>query len=333
MSDNLKFLVIGAGSAGGRHSSNLSLSDCIVDAFDPRDDRIKSLLEAGTIHWGTSNWQELSLDQYDAFVIASPPVFHAEQVESLAKLNRWIFCEKPLTIDHESAFRLLSVCPHLFLGYTYRWWPPIRRYRELLRSNAVGRPRTARFVMSANLADWHPWEPYQDFFMSKKEMGGGALLDESHFIDLMLWFFGLPEFVYANISKISSLEISADDNVDLFFKYPDGLRVNMHLDLIGRPHRREIYIVGEDGTLEWSYEDNCIKYGPANSPEREDFSCERNTMFRAAMEEFIELVRGAIRPADITCNLKDGITVMRIIDAARQSNQDRCAVQLANEFK
>ena len=58
-------------------------------------------------------------------------------------------------------------------------------------ANAVGGLRHARFVMSAHLADWHPWERYQDFFMASRDQGGGALLDESHFIDLMLWFFGV----------------------------------------------------------------------------------------------------------------------------------------------
>mgnify|MGYP001951126429 CR=1 FL=1 len=31
--------------------------------------------------------------------------------------------------------------------------------------------------MSAHLADWHPYEPLADFFMSSAELGGGALLD------------------------------------------------------------------------------------------------------------------------------------------------------------
>jgi predicted dehydrogenase len=68
--------------------------------------------------------------------------------------------------------------------------------------------------MAAHLADWHPWERYQDFFMSSKTMGGGAILDESHWLDLMLWFFGTPEKLFAKVDKISDLEIETDDNVD-----------------------------------------------------------------------------------------------------------------------
>ena len=71
------------------------------------------------------------------------------------------------------------------------------------------------FTMSAHLADWHPWERYQDFFMSNAAMGGGALLDESHWLDLMLWFFGMPDRLFAKIEKLSDLEIETDDNVDM----------------------------------------------------------------------------------------------------------------------
>jgi predicted dehydrogenase len=54
--------------------------------------------------------------------------------------------------------------------------------------------------MSAHLADWHPWERYQDFFMAQAALGGGALLDESHFLDLMLWSLA----VFSAVSMASS---------------------------------------------------------------------------------------------------------------------------------
>ena len=328
MSKTFHILVIGAGSAGGRHSRNFASLGCAIDAYDPRPDRIATLVNESVILSGASNWEDLELENYDAFVIASPPVFHEAQIQELAEYGKWIFCEKPLTINYPTAHRLTSSSSRIFLGYTYRWWPPLLRFKELLESELIGTPRSARFVMSANLADWHPWEPYQDFFMSSKELGGGALLDESHFIDLMLWFFGTPYYVSANIAKISDLEISSDDNVELFFEYRNGLRINMHLDLIGRPHRREIFLVGEKGSLDWSYETNSIRYQTAASPAEEVFSCERNLMFSAAAEEFVSVLNGRLEAEQITCKLSDGINVMRIIDAARESNDTRAVISL-----
>ena len=42
------------------------------------------------------------------------------------------------------------------MGYTWRWWPPLRKVRELLSEGAIGTIRHVQFHMSAHLADWHP---------------------------------------------------------------------------------------------------------------------------------------------------------------------------------
>ncbi len=149
--------------------------------------------------------------------------------------------------------------------------------RRRLREKAVGPVRHARFVMSAHLADWHPWEPYQEFFMASREQGGGALLDESHFIDLALWMFGAPASVFAQVEHISDLEIDADDHVDILLVTTDGVRVNLHLDLIGRPHERAITVVGEKGTLAYTYDDNTLRQSASEEKKWEEtrFTCER----------------------------------------------------------
>ena len=85
--------------------------------------------------------------------------------------------------------------------------------------------------------------------MGQKGLGGVALLDESHFIDLMLWFLGWQDSVYAQVDKTSDLEIDSDDNVDILVHYTLGEQVNIYLDLTGRPHERSITAVGEKGSL------------------------------------------------------------------------------------
>ena len=176
-----------------------------------------------------------------------------------------VLLEKPVAPDLAGARRLAAAVDGasapLLMGYTWRWWPPLRKVRALLGEGAIGTIRHVQFHMSAHLADWHPWERYQDFFMARREMGGGALLDESHWIDLMLWLFGMPASVSGRIEKISDLEIDSDDNVDLLFAYDGGPRVSMHLDLYGRPHEKFIRFVGSEGTLFWSADPNQIRIG------------------------------------------------------------------------
>jgi len=109
-----------------------------------------------------------------------------------------VLLEKPVSPTLALALKLSNVMKEnpslpLLLGYTYRWWPPLADLFKQIRENKIGEILYANFVMSANLEDWHLWEPYQDFFMASTELGGGALLDESHFVDIMYWFFGRPK--------------------------------------------------------------------------------------------------------------------------------------------
>ncbi len=329
---NPHILVIGAGSAGKRHARNLRQLGCWVSAFDPRIDRLQEAAAEGPLSGSYLELgQALSATNYDGFVIASPPAFHVDQaLEIQAQQRRWILCEKPLSLDAESARRLEPVADRILLAYTYRWWPPLHHFRRRLHAGEIGTVRSLRFVMSAHLADWHPWENYQDFFMSKSELGGGALLDESHFIDLMLWFLGWPNKVYAQVEKISTLEIEADDNVDILVSYASGARVNLHLDLIGRPHERSITAIGDNGTLAYVYEENALKvcHEGAAKWERQTFTCERNEMFMNAALEFLELVRG-VTPDQLTCTVRNGINALRVVDACRESSDTGTAISLA----
>ena len=141
----------------------------------------------------------------------------------------------------------------------------------------------------------------------------------------MLWFFGIPEKVFAKIEKISALEIETDDNVDMYVLYPDNMRVSLHLDLYTRPHEKSIQFVGEDGTLIW--EPNLIKIGKKMDSEWEveEFNYDRNDMFVNVAEEFLKSLAG---DKIQTCNIDDGIRVLELIEAARQSSSSEKVIQL-----
>jgi predicted dehydrogenase len=263
-------------------------------------------------------------------VVASPPSFHVDQILRIADVQQCpILSEKPLSIDAASAARLAPLGDRILLGYTYRWWPPLRDYRAQLRDGRIGALRNMRFVMSAHLADWHPWEAYQDFFMAKRALGGGALLDESHFIDLMLWMLGSPQAVFAWVDKISDLDIDADDNVEILVRYEGGPRVNLHLDLVGRPHERSISAVGEKGTLVYSYEENAILYADTaeKSWDAQCYDCERNDMFVGVARDFLAMIDAELEAKP--CTVEDGVAALKVVDACRESSASGRQIDLS----
>jgi len=326
-------LILGTGSVGRRHARNFHALGCHVSCMDPRSDRLEEAGRDLSIkHQFTNLEAALShAGEFSGVVVSSPPTFHVQQSQAALELGLPVLLEKPASVDARSCEPLrrgVQQGAKLLLGYTYRWWPPICKLKTLMETGAVGPLRHARFVMSAHLADWHPWERYQDFFMASRELGGGALLDESHFIDLMLWFFGVPKRIFARIGKISDLEIDTDDVVDIVATYSNRLRVTIHLDLFGRPHEKQIVVAGEQGTAQCLFSPDLVRLGrtPHQEWETESFSVERNEMFLGVAREFLEMVDGTrSRPS---CTILDGMTVLEVLDACRESQRSGCEVAI-----
>lgn len=331
MQQQRHLLIVGTGSVGKRHMMNFSALGCRVSVVDPRADRLAEAQAAARVEKAFTDLNQALDDgtKYDGIVICSPPSFHVAQAVSGLERGCPIFLEKPVSHSAESAEDLLEAVNRtgvrLLLGYTYRWWPALVELKARVLAGAVGRPLHVKCVMSAHLADWHPWERYQDFFMSSLTLGGGALLDESHFIDLMLWFFGRPTEVSGRVERLSTLDIETDDNVDALLAYRNGLRVYMHLDVFGRPHEKYITITGESGTLHWSFEPNRIRQAHTAEPQWSDVAFQglRNDMFVAAAAEFLDVMTGKAEPS---CTIEDGCEVLRVVEAIRKSSQSRTSV-------
>ncbi len=230
-------LIIGSGSVGKRHARNLAALGCRISCVDPRAER-RAELAAETAVVGSHATAEAALEAggLDGVVVASPTAYHPANTLAALEAKLPVLLEKPVAKSAAEAKIMLraeqTTGVPVLLGYTWRWWPPLKRLRALLDGNAVGKLRHVQFHMSAHLADWHPWEPYQEFFMASAAQGGGALLDESHWIDLMVWLFGRPQQLIGRVEKISDLEIDADDNVDvlaLFSERPARLAASRSL--------------------------------------------------------------------------------------------------------
>jgi len=329
-----KLLIVGAGSVGRRHLQNFANLGAQVAAMDPNPARLAEAAgKVPLIAQLTSLEQALGSGAFDAAVICSPPSMHVEQTRQCMEARLPCLVEKPLGVDGPSVAPLVALertskLP-LLLGYTYRWWQPLVDMREAVLAGRVGKPLHVRCVMSAHLADWHPWERYQSFFMAQSALGGGALLDESHFLDLMLWFFGMPASVQADVGRSSSLEIDTDDNVDALLRYDSGLRISIHLDLYGRPHEKSITIAGDEGTLLWTFEPNALRTSHRAEAvwETRTYQLERNDMFVAVAREFLGLLAGEGAP---TCTLADGARVLAVIDAMRASSASGRRMQIGS---
>lgn len=328
----MKILVVGAGSVGKRHLKNLAaVGVSNLAACDTRKDRleeVKTLLPQTVVY---ESLEKAFEQKFDGAVIATPPHLHVKIGTALVQQGIPMLIEKPLAEKVAGVEEFLKLADQkkvaVVTGYTYRFWPPLIKFRELIASGAIGRVYNARVQVSEYLPDWHPWEDYRDFFMAKKEQGGGALLDESHMIDFAQWIYGDMEEIYAINDKRSVLEITSDDFVEMIVRFEGGAVGSIHMDIFGQAHRKDMEAIGEKGNLIWDYHANTVRWYKPQEKKWETFSftCERNDMFVAEVKQFIDVIQNKAKPF---LDGWDGLKTLRCVEAARESSRQRMPVAI-----
>lgn len=327
----MKLLVVGCGSVGKRHVGNFkSIGVEDITAVDTRPDRLKEVQEKYGIK-GLSNFDKSMEEKYDAVVICTPPNSHIPIATKAAEKSCHIMIEKPMSNSMEGISKLLDVAKRnnliILIGYTYRFWPPLIRVEELLNEKVIGNIYSVRIEFSEYLPDWHPWEDYRTFYMAKKELGGGAILDESHAIDFARWLFGEIKEIACFNDRLSNLEITSDDVAEILMRFESGVIGSIHLDIFGRAHRRNLEIIGEKGNIYWDFYQNEVKVYYANGKKWEvyPFNCDRNLMFVEDAKHFLDCVKNNKTPK---ISGEDGAKTLKCVLAAIESSKTKKVVRV-----
>ncbi|MBI1888700.1 MAG: Gfo/Idh/MocA family oxidoreductase [Candidatus Spechtbacteria bacterium] len=335
----MKFLIAGLGSIGQRHYKNLQtlgFPDLIVYRTGKGSQNFVSEFEKEHSPKIFLDLTSAFNEKPDAILIANPTVFHADFIrEGLEHGVKGIFVEKPISHTAESLRALVETARKNnvvgYTGYNFRFHPLLQRMKELVDQGVIGKVISASVDMGEYLPDWHPWEDYRTTYPAKKELGGGVVLTQSHDIDYLYWFFGMPKKIAAFGGTQTGLEVDVEDSVKSIFEYEDGKTVSLHMDFYQRPPRRIFEIMGRDGTLRWDYYAKTLTLTPhkkeipptiTGDPERFD----RNSMFLAELAHFVDCVEGKARPE---VSFEDGFNVLKICEAMLSSIAHNAIVHLS----
>ena len=240
----------------------------------------------------------LRLNTVDAVVICSPNSFHKEHLAIAIEKGLNVFVEKPLAVVLDGLDELKikaaeqGLITHVAANMRFHFGP--NKVKEYLDIGFLGRPLWARFWGGMHLPDWHPNENYRDMYSASKRLGGGAVMDFIHEIDLILWMFGDPDKLAAITGRTGFLEIETEDIADVIMSYKNRLQISLHIDYLQRPFQRGIHIVGDKGWVKWdlaeqkveAFEHHSQKLHVINYPSEYT----QNDMYLAQMEYFISCI-------------------------------------------
>lgn len=331
MSAHQRYLVIGSGSIARRHIANLRrIFDASEVACVSASGRRLTEDETGAtrvfddlasaINWGPTFG-----------IVASPAPFHVANAAALLEHGVPVLIEKPLSdsLEHfsDNAEVLSRHRDRIEVGYTLRYLSSAVRLKELLNANIVGHIHSVLIDIGQYLPDWRPGTDYRVAVSSKKELGGGVLLELSHEFDYLTWLFGKFDEAYCLISRSGMLELDVEDKADIMFSRRDGTVAQLHMDFLQRKATRKCKVIGEGGNLIWDLLDNRISMHTG-----ENIQClfhephvDRNEMYINQLRRFSQVAAGKELPL---VGLDDALYTLKLVESLRHSSSQRQPISL-----
>lgn len=252
-----KFALIGCGSIAKKHIHviNNYLENAKITAFCDMD--IKRANAFGNEHNAPSfsNIQEMLKsigDEIDIISILTPSGQHVLNVLELVEYGKPIVIEKPIALRLDDADDIIRKCDEhgvkIFVVHQNRYNLPIIKAREALNQNRFG-----KLVMGTVRLRWKRDQAYYDSaaWRGTWAYDGGVFTNQaSHHIDMLTWFFGDVESVYASATS-RLVDIECEDTGLAILKFRNGALGNIEVTTATRPKDLEgsISILGEKGSV------------------------------------------------------------------------------------
>ena len=324
----MKAIVIGAGSIARRHIGNLyELGVEEIRVHTRSEGRLTLAISQFPDLIPCMDRAEIERIPRDITLVCTPPTAHLEYAIDAARAGSHLFLEKPVAASMDGVPEMIRDVEasgiRNVIGYNYRYWASLRRVKEIVDRGGIGEIHTFRVVIGQYLPDWHPWENYKDWFMSRKEEGGGILLDLTHAIDYIHWMFGPYESVSSFNGNAGNFDMTADDFAALTVFLSSGQVGTFHLDCLSRKGENTLTLIGSDRHLRWDgLTDTIETFDPeSGTTTTETRPAERNEMFIAEMKDFLRYVEeGGESPNSI----REGAHALAVADAVRASSANDC---------
>lgn len=252
---NFKFGVIGCGNIGKRHVAVIdaepgAILSAICDIDESKCEQISKLY--GKIPHYQNYKDLLKQPDIDIVTIATPHGYHANMAIEAAKSGKHILVEKPMALSVDDCQKMIDAATQygvkLFVVKQNRYNIPVKITRSAIESGKLGKI----FMVQCNVM----WNRHDEYYKDSDWRGssaleGGALHTQvSHFLDLMIWWFG---DIIESKSLIDTLNhtIEIEDCGVSALKFQSGVIGSLLWTtcVYNKNYEGSITIIAENGTI------------------------------------------------------------------------------------
>lgn len=185
--------------------------------------------------------------------ICTPNGLHAQHTIQSLKAGLHVLCEKPLCTRTEDGAKMVETAAatsrKLFVVKSTRYNPMVREVKQLLDSNRLGEVYSFQLSCIWN----RPKAYYADSWKGDLLLDGGTLFTQfSHYIDVLIWFFGQERTILGfRKNAAHGEEIAFEDTGVLAVEMLSGALGSIHYSVNAFEKNQEVSltIVAANGTI------------------------------------------------------------------------------------
>ena len=302
-------VVVGYGSIGRRHCTildQLGMQVGVVtragDCAFPRFDTIAEACAARDVRY---------------VVVANETARHARSLRDLSRLTgaaTKIVVEKPV-FDSADGPEHTAVAGRTWVAYNLRFDPLLRRLHRVLQDQVIC---SMQVYAGQYLPDWRPQRDYRRTYSASRREGGGVVRDLSHELDYICWLTGAWQGVFASVGHRSALEITSEDTCSALLATERCDNISFELNYTDRLPQRAIICNTNEMTIRCDLvrRDLQINDEISHCPVDIDLT-------------YIAQHQSILGGGDEACTLREGVAVVRLIEAIEKSSATKTWVSHA----
>src|SRR5213596_1699901 len=250
--------VLGCGGRGTEDASNLvdtggaqvvALADLFQDQLDAAHAHFDQMqqakgyaaLDAKQLFVGPHAFEQIAASKdVDAIVIATPPFFHPQHLDTVVTGGKHVYLEKPVAVDVPGAKKVIEIGKRaqgklsLDVGFQIRDCPPFVEMVKRIHGGALGKIICGESHYFAGYLDRPAWpdatpvERRLRNWVYDRVLSGDIIVEQNiHVIDICNWVLKAHPLKASASGGRAGRPADGDvyGNYDALFHYPDGVDV------------------------------------------------------------------------------------------------------------
>jgi predicted dehydrogenase len=240
----------------------------LVACWDDDEGRGRANAEAFGMRYSPHLEDVLGSPEVECVIVASETNKHPDLCVAAMEAGKAVLLQKPMALTLDGCDRIIEAVDRtgvwFSLAFQMRCDPQNIRMKRLVEEGAVGRVGIVRRRHCIGVLFSEAFINGPTHWHVTREANRGMWMDDAtHPCDWLVWMFGRPKSVIAEIDNVLT-NVAPDDAGFAVFRYPDGMMAEVHNASITHAGENTTEIYGDRGVIIQNHGDgpSCMLQSP-----------------------------------------------------------------------